>query len=144
LVKRLRFLTNGGWGRSPVGSALIDDIDARRVGDFFLAVTPSDNQVVGWAFVTRRARRTYDQRFVDYAQNKEENKETLRQVGVYVAARHRRKGIGHALLAEILRVFPNRQQLVCCPWNFAGRNLFARWGLPVAEEWCTVYRYRHY
>lgn len=138
LVRRLRFLTNGGWGRAEIGSAMLDDLESKRHGDFFLA---KDAQlVIGWAFVTRRERWfSWDE-----ANNgaRAEGLPNLYQIGVYVSAKMRRSGVGTKLVERALCSFP-KEHLVSCPWNDAGIRLFSRFGLRREEDWCIAYRFRH-
>ena len=127
LVSRLRFLTNGGWGRAKVGSAMLDDLHSKRKGHFFLIRKSWNNVVHGWAFVTERAR--------PFGHD-----EPLYQVAIYVSAKMRRQGFGKALMSEVLSFFPAKN-LVCCPWTPAGRKLFDSFKLKVEEDWCMAYGY---
>lgn len=122
LVARLRFLTNGGWGRHPIGSAFLEDLDTKRPGDFFIATRTSDNQVVGWAFMTERL-------VWPGAASK--------QIGVYVERPSRRQGIAQQLVSAAT-TYANSigiARIVACPWNPAGEALFSKTNCVTERNW---------
>lgn len=122
LVKRLKFLTNGGWGR--VSSSFHYDLSCERAGTFFLAW--EKGEVIGWSLATPRygAEGT--------------------QVGVYVARKHRGKGVADRLIVRAKKHLgwkleywkENRETLVACPWTSAGVRLFAKHFIPTRTFWC--------
>ena len=107
VLKRLKFLTNGGWGRHAVGSGLLDSIRHEKTGWMLLAW--EQGQIIGWAFINRRR---FDSKL---------------QIGVYVARSWRRKGVGSKLL-EKARQFAKEEgrELVCQPWNNAGYSFYEK------------------
>jgi len=106
VVARLRFLTNGGWGRHKIGSAMILDLKEERPGDYFLAW--EDGVIVAWASLCDRP--GYDSRL---------------QFQCYTSAPHRRRGIGKRLLLKALKVAKNRHRsIVVVPWNQAGFQFY--------------------
>lgn len=120
VVKRLRFLTNGGWGRHPVGSALSYDLSYQRPGVFVLAW--EKGEIIGWAFVC--------QRFTPRGHKK------AAQVGCYVARPHRGKGVGSKLLQKVIKIPRDvlDMEILACPWNKAGLALYDKWNFRIAHD----------
>jgi len=119
VVKRLRFLTNGGWGRHGIGSALLHDLSCKRDGIYILAWHLG--QIVGWAMICKR--------FPIGA--------SPWQVGCYVARPHRGRGIASKLMKRVKSSAARNEipKVVAAPWNRAGQALYAKHGFALASYW---------
>lgn len=105
LVRRLKFLTNGGWGRHPIGSGMLNDLNNERKALFIIAWHKA--RVVGWGNVHIGP--------------------CGLQVSVYVERKFRRLGIGTKILQKAKRF--SRQagkDLVSSGWNHAGRKFYEK------------------
>ena len=115
--KRLKFLTNGGWGRHERGSGMLDKLEVQYKGTIFLYKI--DERVVGWSML------------VSQRQNAR-----IGQVDVYVSCHHRRKGIASKLLAEVKRYCERRgMQPVCSAWDRKGSKLYEKMNIKKAVYW---------
>lgn len=115
VVKRLKFLTNGGWARHYNGSAMHEDIEARRPGWIFIAW--DDGQIVGWAYMTRR-------------------KDHNMQIGVYVSAQHRKQGIGSKLLKRAKCLADEMGcEIFSHGWNRAGLSFYRKNDISFTSRW---------
>ena len=116
VVSRLRFLTNGGWGRSWAGSGMMDDLDRERKGWMFLAW--EKGEIIGWAYVSKRR---WDEDL---------------QVGTYVQRKWRRKGVGSRLLQKVREFAKEKgQDIVSQGWNDAGLSFYKKNNIPYTGCW---------
>lgn len=115
VVKRLKFLTNGGWARHCNGSAMHEDIEAQRDGWIFIAW--DNGKIVGWAYMTRR-------------------KDHNMQIGVYVSAQHRKQGIGSRLLKRA-KLLANEMdcEVYSHGWNRAGLKFYQKNSIAFTPCW---------
>ena len=126
IVKRLKFLTNGGWGRHPVGSAFMGDLEYQRPGTYFLVW--ESGKIIAWALMCKR----YDH---GYHPSDTAAQETY-QFGCYVSPKFRRLGIASSLALKALSHSKERNvKLVGCPWNRKGHGLYRRLNMQVRPHW---------
>jgi len=110
LQKRLRFLTNGGWGRHEEGSGMLEWIEGRGLQYVWL-LRDSTEAIIAWAAIGRWP---YDPESY---------------VGVYVARHARRKGYGTMLAIEAMKFAENLEFTVrYSPWDRKGVALYDKAG----------------
>lgn len=127
IVKRLRFLTNGGWGRHRIGSAFLLDLEDERPGTYFLVW--ENKQIIAWGLMCQR-HGCYIADGGTFHQNDEY------QLGCYVQAAHRRRGIASQIVQRaIWAAKAQNVKLVACPWNPRSRALYGSFGLEFRSWW---------
>lgn len=116
VMKRLRFLTNGGWGRHPEGSGMLENLEARKNGWIILAW--DQGEIVGWSYLWKRR---HDDNL---------------QIGVYVAPKHRRTGIG-SKLAKKAKEFADEtdRTILSQGWNKAGLSFYNKNKIQYTSDW---------
>ncbi len=120
IVERLRFLTNGGWGRHPAGSALEWELIIKRRGTYFLVW--EKGQIVAWALMVPNVKNLYSNR--NY------------KISCYVAASYRRRGIAETLMKKAKNLAKIRHKvLLAAPWSKQGHALFDKLQIKKLTYW---------
>jgi predicted GNAT family acetyltransferase len=125
IVKRLKFLTNGGWGRHRVGSAFMDDLEYRRPGTYFLAW--ESGRIIAWGMMCLR---------YDNGRYLAEDPRQIYQFGCYVGAKFRRLGIASKLATRALAYSKETNvKLIACPWDHKSSMLYQFLSMDTAPYW---------
>jgi GNAT superfamily N-acetyltransferase len=104
IYKRLCFLTNGGWGRHPGGSGMLEWLEGRRLGHIWLVW--HKEQIIAWSAISNTG-----------------------MVAVYVQRKYRRQGIGFALASKMANFAKVRSfNIYCDAWNQAAVRTYAKAG----------------
>lgn len=122
VLRRLRFLTNGGWARHEIGSAMFLDLGEKRPGHYFLAW--ENGVIVGWATLCSRI---YENSY---------------QFQCYTARPHRRRGIGKRLLNRARKLASEKGiAVVVIPWNDVGNKFYANFSdVDYGHGWIPFHR----
>lgn len=116
VVKRLRFLTNGGWGRHSVGSGMLENLENLKPGWIILAW--EKGQIIGWSYLWER----WGDRDL--------------QIGVYVSRKWRRKGIGSKLARKAKEFAAEfERQVVSQGWDKAGLSFYRKMEIQHSSGW---------
>ena len=120
--KRLRFLTNGGWGRHKEGSTFAHHLWLQSPGTYFLAW--ENGEIVGWSIMLPNRKRAFTQFDGGY------------KVGCYVSPAYRRQGVGSQLILAAKKLAKARHKaLWCCPWSRKSHAFFEKHGLRKLQWW---------
>ena len=133
VVARLKFLTNGGWGRLQIGSAFLEILQQELPDcDYFLAW--DNGAIIGWALRQRVS--TLDYFFRAGSPLTYYDTMVKFQTGVYVKRDSRGMGIGTRLLERVKSFHgPSCSNLQGAPWNEEGRHLFRKAEIPIVDSW---------
>lgn len=116
VLERLRFLTNGGWGRHEEGSAMLGDLNKKKTGWMFLVW--EKGEIIAWAFVNRC-------RFSSGL-----------QIGVYVQKKWRRQGVGTRILSRAKEFADEKNlKLVSHGWTTGGKKFYKESKIAHANNW---------
>jgi len=122
VVSRLRFLTNGGWGRHKAGSSFSFHLTTQTPGTYFLAW--ENGKIIGWSIMLPNRRWVGNNQNGGY------------KIGCYVSAPYRRCGVGSRLIQAARKVSRVRHKaLWCAPWSRQSHVFFEKHGLRKLDWW---------